>query len=68
MKEVQTVKNGKLIWEFYTVDKDGNESIYSDWIGKKPRRTKIWKLLNNVLDRHSRTGIKTIGYRLKKKL
>lgn len=66
MKEVQTVKNGKLIWEFYTVDKDGNESIYSNWIGKKPSRTKIWKLLNNSLDRHSGTGIKTIGYRLSK--
>lgn len=64
--KVQTVKNGKLIWEFYTIDSDGNESIYSDWVGKKPARTKIWKHLNNVLDRHSRTGIKTIGYRLSK--
>lgn len=52
----------KLIWEFYTIDSDGNENIYSDWVGVKPARTKIWKLLNNVLD--SRTGIETIGYRL----
>jgi len=64
--KVQTVKNRKLIWEFYTIDSEGNENIYSDWVGIKPRRTKIWKLLNNILDRHSRTGIKTIGYRLSK--
>jgi hypothetical protein len=64
--KVQTVKNRKLIWEFYTIDSEGNENIYSDWVGIKPARTKIWKLLNNILDRHSRTGIKTIGYRLSK--
>jgi len=54
----------KLIWEFYTIDSDGNENIYSDWVCVRPARTKIWKLLNNVLD--SRTGIKEIGYRLSK--
>lgn len=54
----------KRLWEFYTIDSDGNENIYSDWVGVKPSRTKIWKLLNSVLD--SRTGIKTIGYRLSK--
>jgi hypothetical protein len=62
--KVQTVKDRKLIWEFYTIDSDGNENIYSDWVGVKPARTKTWKLLNRVLK--SRTGIKTIGYRLSK--
>ena len=52
--KVQTVKNRKLIWEFYTIDSEGNENIYSDWVGIKPARTTImncenWKFFQQTL-------------------
>jgi hypothetical protein len=50
-------------WQFYTIDNESRTCLITEITCKMPKRTKIWKDLQVMLD--EKPHIKSVGYELK---